>query len=545
MNILLLSLGGGGGNILRSVKALYQRDLTVAEQADAPYAARLRRSVATRFADTNRFSLVDVPSDERVMIGAATTGLLGARHDPEIARRAFDESKAEIAELISGYSTVIVIATGGKGTGTGTIVPAALLAREQKKLVIPIFIRPSFERHEVEKQRHDQALEVSRRLDAAKIRFIEILNDRGYVDTDPQPQSIVWERMNVPIARALRGLLYVLWDLSQVDPSDLSSLFAGPGRLRIGFSELDPPAGSDPADHELSRAVHTCWENPFCNFSGPVGTSLVCIQGPWSNVADARIKSGLAAHAIGAGSTTYNPLYARAFQMPKPWGVTALFAEYTGDHPPIDVDWSLESPITTELRATPRRVDEAVEEEEEVVEETALAGPAPASPSAPVERAARKETLPGNFWDLALAINRSDPAALEIAQNGAAASVSVDPAELKKLLGTVWFRSVFSRLSHAWRERLLDVLVNSVVVPNHLLKLGRREILLQNAGLAELKELFARSSVTEVVRSDIRLLMSIGNLWGPESLERFQFADGPPTPEMSSKLALMMQGFRR
>ena len=41
--------------------------------------------------------------------------------------------------------------------------------------------------------------------------------------------------MNLPIARALRGLLYVLWDLSQVDPSDLSTLFAGPGRLRIGI----------------------------------------------------------------------------------------------------------------------------------------------------------------------------------------------------------------------------------------------------------------------------------------------------------------------
>ena len=118
--------------------------------------------------------------------------------------------------------------------------------------------------------------------------------------------------------------------------------------------------------------------------------------------------------------------------------------------------------------------------------------------------------------------------------------MSVDPAELRKLLGTVWFRSVFPRLSQAWRERLLDVLINTVVVPNHLLKLGRRDILLQNAGLADLKELFSKSSVTEAVRSDIRLLMSIGNLWGPESLERLQFADGP-TPEMSSKLTLMIR----
>jgi cell division GTPase FtsZ len=530
VNILLLSLGGGGGNILRSVKALYRRDVAVTEQTDPEYAARLKRSVATRFADTNRFSLVDVPAEERVMIGAATTGHLGARHDPALASRAFEESRSEIAQLISGYSTVILIATGGKGTGTGTLVPAALLARQQKKLVIPIFVRPSFERHEVEKRRYDQALGVSRQLDAARIRFIEILNDRGYVDADPQPQSVVWERMNVPIARALRGLLYVLWDLSQVDPSDLSSLFAGPGRLRIGFSELLPEGSSDPSDTTIDTAAQRCWENAFCNFSEPAGTSLICIQGPWSNIADAKIKSGIAAQATAAGSAAYNPLYARAPQMPQPWGVTALFAEDTGTHPPIDVDWFLEpqnstvSPdITADLPQSP---------------------PPPSPPRPPRPPA---DTVPPfcSFWDLALAINRSEPGALEMANNGASGSVQVDPADLRKLLGTVWFRSVFPRLSNAWRERLLSVLIESVIVPNHVLKLGRREVRMRDIGLAELKELFSKSSVSEGVRGDVRLLLAIGNLWGQESLGRLQFADGSPQSESSSKLALMMQGFRR
>jgi cell division GTPase FtsZ len=255
VNILLLGLGGGGGNILRSVKALYQRDLAIAEHTDAQYAARLSHSVATRFADTNRYSLVDVPQNERVLIGSATGGHTGARHDSEVARQAFEESRTEIEKLISEYSTVIVIATGGKGTGTGTILPVTLLARQQKKLVIPIFVRPSFERHEVEKRRYDEALAITRQLDAAQVRFIEILNDRGYVDSHPEPQSVVWERMNVPLARALRGLLYVLWDLSQVDPSDLSALFAGHGRLRIGFSELDPGPGMDPSDDEVQSAA--------------------------------------------------------------------------------------------------------------------------------------------------------------------------------------------------------------------------------------------------------------------------------------------------
>ena len=534
MNILLLSLGGGGGNILRSVKTLYRRDLEITEQTDAAYSARLKSSVATRFADTNRFSLVDVPEDERVLIGAATTRHLGARHDPGVAERAFEESRDEIEQLLNGYSTVILIATGGKGTGTGTLLPAALLARQKKKLVIPIFIRPSFERHEVEKRRYDQALAVSRQLDAAQIRFIEILNDRGYVDTHPQPQTAVWEQMNVPIARALRGLLYVLWDLSQVDPSDLSSLFAGPGRLRIGFSEIDPPAGCDPADDALDSAVRGCWDNAYCNFSEPVGTSLVCIQGPWSNVADAKIKSGLAAHATASGAGAYNPLYARESHMPRPWGVTALFAEYTGSHPPIDVDWSLESPASAiGVRARPH------------VAEDNAPPQAPASPTLTEQVVHRDPSSFGNFWELALAINRSEPSALEVAQNGASGSVNVDAADLRKLLGTVWFRSVFPRLSSAWRERLLGVLVDSLVIPNHLLKLGRREVRLSDLRLAELKELFSKSSVSEAVQGDVRLLMAVGNLWGAESLAQIHFSDDPPTPELSSKLTLMIQGFRR
>ena len=199
----MMSLGGGGGNILRSVKALYQRDLTAEGRVDGEPPHR----VTARFLDTNQYSLVDVPPDERLLIGPETTRFLGARHDPEVARRAFDESRDQIAALMRDYSMVILIATGGKGTGTGTLLPTAILARQMRKLVIPIFVRPSFERHEVEKRRFDHALNVSAQLDAAQIRFIEILNDRGYLDTDPQPQSVVWERMNVPIARALRGLL--------------------------------------------------------------------------------------------------------------------------------------------------------------------------------------------------------------------------------------------------------------------------------------------------------------------------------------------------
>ena len=140
MNVLILSLGGGGGNVLRSLKTIVQRDLTVTQQTDVAYADRLRQRIATRFLDTNEFSLSDVPPEERLLIGTGTTGRLGSGHNPDVARAALEESRSEVEALLSQYSAAILIGTGGKGTGAGTIFPVAEMARLQKKLVIPVFI---------------------------------------------------------------------------------------------------------------------------------------------------------------------------------------------------------------------------------------------------------------------------------------------------------------------------------------------------------------------------------------------------------------------
>jgi cell division GTPase FtsZ len=535
VSILLLSLGGGGGNILRSVKRLFLDDLAICERADPGHAERLRHNVATRFLDTNRFSLLDVPPEERLLIGALTTSHLGSRHDPAVARRALEESRRDVEQLLAEHSAVIVIATGGKGTGAGTIVPVTQLARRQKKLVIPIFVRPSFERHEVEKRRFDHALAISEQFDKEKIRFIEILNDRGYVDSDPQPQAAVWERMNVPIARALRGLLYVLSDLSQVDPSDLSSLFAGQGRLRVGFAEVDPPAGADPSDEMVERAVKRCWENPYCNFSGPAGTSLICLQGQWSNVVDAKIKSRLATYAVGAEASPYNPLYARAFHMPKPWGITALFAEYTGEHAPVDVDWTFERvPIVGELTGADELPMKIARTESNVVR----------VPEWLAESSVPQQPSINSFWELALAVNRSDPAALALAQDGEDSQISIDLAELRKLIETVWFRSAFPRFSKTWQERLLSVLAESVVVTNHVVRVNRQDVPLNVITHAQLKEAFAKASVSDAIRTDLRLLMAVANLWGPEGLKRLRFASDARS-DQSSRLSVLFQGFRK
>jgi cell division GTPase FtsZ len=537
VKVLLLSVGGGGGNILRSLKALFERDLLVAEDLDATYAARLRQAVATRFLDTNEFSLADIPPEERLLVGAGTTGRLGARHNPEVARAALEESRAEVEALLHPYSTVIVIGTGGKGTGAGTIFPIAQMARAQKKLVIPIFVRPSFERHEVEKRRYDHALKVIAQFDAAQMRLIEILNDRGYTDGQPLPQSVVWELMNLPIARGLRGLLYVLEDLSQVDPSDLSALFAGPGRLRLGFSEIDPPAGQDPTDEQIDAAVRECWANPYDAFGRAAGTSLICIQGHWSNVVDARIKGRLSALVSrGAADSPYNPLYARAMQTPRPWGITALFAEDTGTHAPLEIAWTAEArvaPIAVHVVAVPPRP-------------AAASAPPHATEPVPVEPPADALSPPaqafGSFWEFALAVNRGDAAALALAGNGADGGVTIDAAELRKLLGTVWFRSVFPRLSRSWRDRLFEVVTERVPFQNHIVRVGRQSQPLSEISYSQLSDIVTRSDLPDPVRIDMQLLIAVGRLWGDEALRRCQFIGAAAAPP--SMFGVLLQGWR-
>jgi cell division GTPase FtsZ len=525
VNVLLLSTGGGGGNIVRSVKALFHRDLAVTQRSDAGYAERLRAAVTTCCLDTNEFSLADLPPGEKLLIGTRTTRGLGARHDPDVARDALAESRDEVEALIARHAVIVVVGTGGKGTGAGTIFPLARLAREQRKLVIPIFVRPSFERHEVDKRRYDHALTVSQQFDAAKIRLVEVLNDRGYTDADPKPQAAVWERMNLPIARGLRGLIYVLWELSQVDPSDLSALFAGHGRLRLGFGEVNPPAGQEPTTEQVEQAVRDCWENPYYLFGKPAGTSLVCIQGDWSNVVDARIKGQLAALATGgAAESPYTPLFARAVQSPRPWGVTALFAEHTGVHAPLDIAWPLERILISAANAelvTPEEAELVTAAKRVAESEPSEAPEAPAS--VPVA-AVNESRVFASLWEFAVAVNRSDAAALALARNGADVGIPIDGEEVRKLAGTVWFRGVAPKLSEDWRRRLLDALVERVEVADHVVRTGRRSRRFSELNADDLREL-SRVSVPASIRTDLEFLLTIVRLFGDEAVQRLRFAE--------------------
>ncbi len=328
---------------------------------------------------------------------------------------------------------------------------------------------------------------------------------------DPQPQSVVWERMNVPVARALRGLLYVLWDLSQVDPSDLSCALrrSRPAAHRLfGVGSRTWRRSSD--DEMQSRRAEMLGQSVL-QFPRAGRTSLICIQGPWSNVADAKIKSLLAAQARRSGSapttrstrghfTCRNPGVSRHCLRSTPAittpststgrSSTSLDEPALADHSFVDLE--------SARRAVPLMSSSSVRRSRTIA---GCFDPSAAIASFPTERHSQRPGHSASFWDLALAMNRSRSRGSEVAQNGADADVARRPGGAEK---AARHGVVPSGLPRACRPRGASGCWTSwssnVVVPNHLLRLGRRDIRLRDLGLAQLKELFSKSSVSEAVR---------------------------------------------
>jgi hypothetical protein len=153
--------------------------------------------------------------------------------------------------------------------------------------------------------------------------------------------------------------------------------------------------------------------------------------------------------------------------------------------------------------------------------------------------------VPGfaTFWDFARAVNRSDPAALRLAGNGAESELPMDPLELRKLLGTFWFRSVFPRLSAAWQQRMLDVLVEHVSIPDHIIRTGRRSVHLSELTSEQLRQLGTDTALPDAVRTDLQLLTMVFRLWGEAAVERFALQPVADVAEPSA-LASLLQPFR-
>jgi len=231
---------------------------------------------------------------------------------------------------------------------------------------------------------------------------------------------------------------------------------------------------------------------------------------------------------------------------PRPWGVTMLLSEYTGNHAPLDIDWSFASArVSTHLEHLGRPQGMA----DRLVAKNPAALPVPAASMGPAARRAASprekanaERPFANLLEFAAAVNRSNPIALAMAEADQC-DFPIDGADVRKLLGNLWFRTVVASLPHAWRIRLLDALRSSLELPNHTVKLGRQSAHLSELAYAQLCEAATNPSLSDAIRSDLEFMVTIGRVWGNDAPRQFRYRDVAVSAR-APRFASLVQGFR-
>ncbi len=92
--------------------------------------------------NTDRQALYLAKAETKIQIGEKLTKGLGAGADPEIGRKAADESREAIMEVLKGTDMVFVTAGMGGGTGTGATAIVAECAKELGVLTIAVVTKP-------------------------------------------------------------------------------------------------------------------------------------------------------------------------------------------------------------------------------------------------------------------------------------------------------------------------------------------------------------------------------------------------------------------
>ncbi|MCX6786581.1 MAG: cell division protein FtsZ [Candidatus Kaiserbacteria bacterium] len=183
-------------------------------------------------------------SKRKIHIGKNLTRGLGTGMNPELGKRAAEETRQEIQEALSGSDMVFITCGMGGGTGTGASAIIAKIAKEVGALVIAVVTKPfSFEGA----QRRDIAerglTELKKEVDA----FIVIPNDKllSIVDTNTSAKN-AFAMCDEILRQAVEGVSDIITTPGDIntDFNDIKAIMegAGPALMGIGIAEGDERA---------------------------------------------------------------------------------------------------------------------------------------------------------------------------------------------------------------------------------------------------------------------------------------------------------------
>jgi cell division protein FtsZ len=232
--IKVIGVGGGGGNAInRMVKVEVKNVEFIAINTD-DHVLRLSKASQT------------------IQIGEKLTRGKGAGSQPEVGKKAAEESKDEIAALLKDTDMVFVTAGMGGGTGTGAAPVVAKIAKDMGILTAAVVTKPfAFEG----KRRMAQAEQGIQELAACVDSLIIVPNERlKYVSDTPITLQNAFAIADDVLRQGVQSIsdLILVPGMVNLDFADVTSVMkdAGYAHMGMGFA-----TGKDKATEAADAAV--------------------------------------------------------------------------------------------------------------------------------------------------------------------------------------------------------------------------------------------------------------------------------------------------
>jgi len=201
--IKVIGVGGGGGNAIEHMLA------------------QNIEGVEFICCNTDAQALKNSSARNVLQLGAQLTKGLGAGANPEIGKRAAQEDRTRIQELLNGADMVFITAGMGGGTGTGAAPVIAEIAKDMGILTVAVVTKPF-------------PFEGRRRMQLADSGITDLAQHVDSLITIPNSKLLTVLGKNISLLDAFKAANNVLQGAVQ----GISELITRPGLINVDFADV-------------------------------------------------------------------------------------------------------------------------------------------------------------------------------------------------------------------------------------------------------------------------------------------------------------------
>lgn len=190
----------------------------------------------------------------KIQIGEKLTKGLGSGGNPDIGKRAAEESYDDIRKVLEGADMVFVTAGMGGGTGTGAAPLVAQIARELGILTVGVVTKPFGFEGKIRKMQAEKGLiEMKEKVDT----LVTIPNDRLLQIVDKK--ASIMEAFRVAddvLKQGVQGIsdLIAVPGLVNLDFADVKTIMLSKGYAHMGIGKA---SGENRGSEAVKQAIHS------------------------------------------------------------------------------------------------------------------------------------------------------------------------------------------------------------------------------------------------------------------------------------------------